>query len=147
MRRYYGYDKYLADIKLLTSKISGDFDAIIAIARGGLTLGHMLGEYYDIREVYAINTIGYDDTQKRSEIELFNIPKIKDAKNVLIVDDIVDSGETLKLVLEHLSRLYPECSFKSVALFYKPTAVIEPDWYAQTTEEWIDFFWSVDLEK
>jgi xanthine phosphoribosyltransferase len=61
MRHYYAYNEYLSDCKKLTELIQDDFDAIIAIARGGMTMAHMLGEHYDIREVYTVNTIGYDD--------------------------------------------------------------------------------------
>ncbi len=63
-KRYYSYEDFLADSKDLTEKIDWKFDSIIAIARGGMSLAHLLGEYYDIREVYCINTIGYEDTTK-----------------------------------------------------------------------------------
>jgi len=146
MRHYYEYSEYLSDSKKLVKLIEDDFDAIIAIARGGMTLAHMLGEYYDIRNVYSINTIGYNDSKKLEKTEVFNIPDIKDAENILIVDDIVDSGETMQLVLELLSRRYPQSTFKTAALFYKPTALIKPDWYVKVADQWIDFFWSVDLK-
>ncbi len=145
MRYYYSYTEYLSDCKQLTVQIDGEFDAIIAIARGGITLAHMLGEHYDIREVYTINTIGYDDTEKLDCVEVFNIPDLKEAKNILVVDDIVDSGDTMRLVLQLLSDHYPKCSFRSAALFYKKTAIIKPDWHVRYAEEWIDFFWSVDM--
>jgi xanthine phosphoribosyltransferase len=142
---YYRYDEYLADAQALAEKIEGKPDAIIAIARGGMTLAHMLGEHYDIREVYTINTIGYDGDKKLDTTIVFNIPDIKGSKRVLIVDDIVDSGETMKLVLETLAARYPECTFHSAALFYKDTAVMKPDWYVHDAKKWIDFFWSEDL--
>ncbi len=146
MRKQYSYNEYYADTEKLIAQIDWEFDTIIAIARGGLTLSHMLGEFYHIRQVYAINTIGYDDTQKLENVEIFNIPDLQYAKNILIVDDIVDSGDTMKIVLNVLEKKYPQCIFRSAVLFYKPTAIIKPDWYAQEAKEWIDFFWSVDLK-
>ncbi len=145
MHYYYGYDEFLKDSKELTERINWKFDTIIGIARGGLTLSHFLGEYYNIREVYAINTIGYENTQKLENTKVFNLPNLENAKNVLIVDDIVDSGDTLNLVLETLLKEYPSATFKSAALFYKPTASIKPNWYVQEAKVWIDFFWTVDL--
>jgi len=145
MRHYYGYQEFLEDCHSLTQQIDWEFDSIIGIARGGLTLSHLLGEYYDLREVYAINTIGYDGTTKLDHTEIFNIPDIKSATSVLIVDDIVDSGDTLSLVLETLSTRYPHVSFKSASLLYKESASIKPDWHAQKADRWIDFFWSDDL--
>ena len=145
-RYYYAYDEFRSDCKKLTEKIDFDFDTIVAIARGGMTLAHLLGEHYDVRDVYTVNTIGYDDNEKLEKTEIFNIPELKNAKNILIVDDIVDSGDTMKLVLETMSQKYPGKSFKTAALFYKPAAVIKPDWYIKEPDEWIDFFWSADLE-
>jgi len=144
MNYYYEYKEFILDSKKLIKNIDYKFDTIIAIARGGLTLSHILGEHYNIRQVYSINTIGYDDTQKLNQIKIFNIPNLKDSKNILIVDDIVDSGDTLKLVLDTLYEKYPNCRFKTASIFYKKTALIQPDWYIKEANQWIDFFWSID---
>jgi len=142
---YYPYEEYKQDLNTLIQKIDQPFDAILGIARGGLNMAQMLGEYYDLREVYAINTIGYEDTQKLQSVEVFNIPDLKSAKQVLIVDDIVDSGDTLIEILKVLNEKYVNITFFTASLFYKKTAKIAPTWYVKEPKEWIDFFWSVDL--
>ena len=142
---YYPYTDFLSDAKQLTQNIDWKFDAIIAIARGGLSLAQLLGEYYDLRAVYSINTIGYEDTKKLKDVKVFNIPHLNHAKAVLIVDDIVDSGDTLIEVLKVLEEAYPDVTFKTASLFYKKSAKIAPNWYVQEAKEWIDFFWSEDL--
>ncbi|MEA3418551.1 MAG: phosphoribosyltransferase family protein [Campylobacterota bacterium] len=147
MHHYYSYAEFLSDCKTLTKHVNWEFDAIVAIARGGMTLAHMLGEFYNIREVYVINTIGYDEMTKLDQIALFNIPDLKQVKKVLVVDDIVDSGDTMKLVLETFAKQYPQCEFRSAALFYKKLAVVKPNWYVKHADVWIDFFWSVDLKR
>jgi xanthine phosphoribosyltransferase len=144
---YYPYEEYKQDLKTLISKIDQPFDAILGIARGGLSMAQMLGEYYDLREVYAMNTIGYEGTEKKESVEVFNIPDLKSAKIVLIVDDIVDSGDTLVKVLKILGEKYPKVTFLTASLFYKKSATITPTWYVKEAKEWIDFFWSVDLKK
>ena len=126
-RIYYPYDEFRVDLKTLVTIIDKPFDAILGIARGGLSIAQMLGEYYDLRAVYAINTIGYDET--------------------VIVDDIVDSGDTLFEVLALLKDRYPHITFYSASLFYKKTAKIAPNWYVKEPAGWIDFFWTVDLRK
>ena len=146
-KRYYSYDDFLEDTKVLTQKIDWKFDAIIPVARGGLSLGHLLGEYYNMRAVYSLNTIGYDDTQKLENVKVFNIPELVEGKNILIVDDIVDSGDTMIEVLRVLGHRYPDITFRVASLFYKKSAKIAPDWYVQEAECWIDFFWSVDLNR
>ena len=142
---YYPYSEFSDDLKCLTQKIDQPFDTILGIARGGLSMAQMLGEYYDLRKVYAINTIGYDDTEKNDFVEVFNIPDLKSAKQVLIVDDIVDSGDTLVEVSKVLNEKYPNVTFLTASLFYKKTAKIVPTWYVKEPKGWIDFFWSVDL--
>jgi len=146
-KHYYPYEDFLADTIYLTEKIDWTFDSIIAIARGGMTLAHLLGEYYDIREVYSINTIGYEDTTKLESVKVFNVPELNEAKSVLIVDDIVDSGDTLIEVLKVLRQMYPAVIFKTASLFYKKSAKIAPDWYVQEADKWIEFFWTEDIKR
>jgi xanthine phosphoribosyltransferase len=143
---YYSYSEFRDDLKTLITKIDKEFNSIITIARGGMCMGLMLGEYYNIREVYSINTIGYNDTQKLDRVEVFNIPNLKNAKKVLIVDDIVDSGDTITEVLRVLKDEYPDVLFYVASLFYKKSAKIAPTWYAKEAKEWIEFFWAIDLK-
>jgi len=142
---YYPYQEYQQDLKTLTKKIDKKFDAILGIARGGLCMAQMLGEFYDLREVYAINTIGYEGTEKLNQVKVFNIPKLSECKTVLIVDDIVDSGDTLIEVLKVLEAKYPKIKFLTASLFYKARAKIKPTWYVKEPKGWIEFFWAVDL--
>lgn len=144
-RIYYAYNEFRDDLKTLIQKIDEPFDSILGIARGGLSMAQLLGEYYDIRKVYAINTVGYEDTIKNDSIKVFNIPDLKPDTTVLIVDDIVDSGDTLVEVLNKLTIIYPNITFYTASLFYKQTAKITPTWYVKEPKGWIDFFWSVDL--
>lgn len=143
---YYPYQEFKEDLKTLTQKIDKPFDTILGVARGGLSMAQMLGEYYNLREVYAINTIGYEDTQKKESVEVFNIPNLKNAKKVLIVDDIVDSGDTLIEVLKELNKKYPQITFYTASIFYKKSAKIRPNWFVKEPKGWIDFFWSEDLK-
>lgn len=146
MKKYYPYQEYKEDLKSLTQKIDKPFDAILGIARGGLSMAQMLGEFYNLREVYAINTIGYEDMQKLEKVKVFNIPQLENIQRVLIVDDIVDSGDTLIEVLKVLEKEYPNTQFITASLFYKKTAMIEPNYWVKEATEWIAFFWSEDLK-
>jgi len=143
---YYAYDEFRDDLKLLTEKIDKAFEVLMPISRGGLSMGQMLGEFYDIREVYAINTMGYDNSKKLDEVKVFNVPLLKEGQKVLIVDDIVDSGDTLVEVLRVLKSQYPQTTFFTASIFYKPTAIIKPNWWVKEPKGWIDFFWSEDLK-
>ena len=141
--KYYGYDEFVRDLKLLITKIDWEFNAIVAISRGGLTIAHFLGEYYNIRNVFTINAIGYDDQKKLDEVRIFNIPDLRGFRNVLVVDEIVDSGETMQKVMQKLGTF--DVDLKSAVIFVKPHAIYQPDFFVQYTTEWIDFFWTRDL--
>jgi len=142
---YYSYDEFLKDVETLSSKVKEfEPDTLLAVARGGLTLGHFMAQSLDTRRLFALNSIHYDKERKLDSLEIFNIPNLSDAKRVVIVDDIVDSGETLKGILTLLKQKYPNCEFKLATIFYKPTAIIEADYRVKKADQWIDFFWEVD---
>ncbi|HHH20985.1 MAG TPA: phosphoribosyltransferase, partial [Nitratifractor sp.] len=119
-------------------------DTLLAVARGGLTLGHFMAQALDTRRLFALNSIHYEKNSKLDTIEIFNIPDLKSAKRVVIIDDIVDSGETLSEIIQVLQKAYPHCEFKLATIFYKPTAIIQADYTLKEAKEWIDFFWEVD---
>ncbi|MCB4747691.1 MAG: phosphoribosyltransferase domain-containing protein [Sulfurovum sp.] len=143
---YYPYKTFIEDVKALV-ELTKDFkpDGLLGIARGGLTLTHAYAQATENRNLFIINSILYDGEVKRSHPKLLNLPELGCCKQVLILDDIVDSGETLKAVLRVLQERYPDIDFKSVVLFSKPNALIEPDYFLHETNEWIDFFWEKDF--
>jgi len=147
-KRYYSYEEFKDDIKAIYEE-SREFnpDTILAIARGGLCIMHFLANFSGIRRVYSWSIISYDDEQKLGFLEIGTIPDLKDSKRVLIVDDIVDSGDTAKSVLEILKTRYPQIDFKLATIFWRPTASISPDFFVKESSEWIDFFWEVDLKR
>jgi xanthine phosphoribosyltransferase len=140
---YYKYEEFTQDIETLY-QLSKSYkpDIILAVARGGVTIGHFLSEKFKIRDLYTLNSIHYDDTKKLDTVEIFNIPKLPDNAKVLVVDDIVDSGESLKEIMNKLQEMYPKTKFKTAAIFYKKTAIFRADFSIKETKEWIEFFWS-----
>lgn len=143
---YYGYDEFVEDVKVLSKEIKEyKPDTILAIARGGVTIGHFLASALDNRRLFTINSIHYDDTKKLDTFDIFNIPDLRGAEKVVVVDDIIDSGETMREILNLLKEKYPACEFKTASIFYKPTAVIEADFKLKEAKMWIEFFWEVDL--
>ncbi|TLS96216.1 phosphoribosyltransferase [Aliarcobacter cibarius] len=144
---YYSYDMFKNDtMKLLQMCNNFDADVILAIARGGLTLSHLMSQALNKRNVFIINTISYDRKVQKDMVEIFNFPNLTGFKRVLVVDDIIDSGKTVKEVLNILKIHYPNIEFKVASLFYKDTAIIKPDYSVNKTDTWIEFFWEVDLD-
>ena len=147
-KRYYSYDECIADCKILLPQIkSYNPDALVSVARGGLVIGHLLCEALNTRNIYTINSIHYEDDKKLNTFDIFNIPDLSNFKKVVLIDDIIDSGETMVEIKKILTQKYPECEFKIATIFYKTTALIKADFTVQEAKNWIEFFWEVDLKK
>ena len=144
---YYSYDLFVKDTQLLVDKCR-DFEPeiLLAVARGGLTLAHLMSQAMDMRNLYTLNSIHYEGDLKLDTFNIFNITDVSHAKKVLIVDDIVDSGETIREILKVLNKKFPNVEFRLATLFYKKTAVLKPDYYIKEANQWIDFFWEVDVK-
>lgn len=67
-----------------------------------------------------------------------SIPPDQKHDNILILDDIVDSGDT---IVKYSN------SFKTASLFYRYNSVYEPDYYVEEiyNDDWIQFPWERDL--
>ena len=61
---------------------------------------------------------------------------------VLVADDVADTGETLKMVLDLLSPNVDEV--RSVVLYEKTRSVVRPDYVWKKTDDWINFPWSTE---
>ncbi|RXJ87303.1 phosphoribosyltransferase [Arcobacter sp. CECT 8985] len=144
---YYSYEEFKNDTqKLVDSCRDYNPDILLAVARGGLTLSHLMAQAMDMRNLYSLNSIHYEGELKLDTFNIFNIPDVSHAKRVLVVDDIVDSGETMREILKVLREKFPEVEFKLATIFYKKSAVLQPDYTVREATEWIDFFWEVDVK-
>ncbi len=145
--RFYSYDEFKVDVNMLAKEIKPyNPDVILAIARGGMTLGHFLAEALEMRDLYAINSIHYEETRKLDTIDIFNVPDLSKAKKVVIVDDIIDSGETMIEIKKVLHKEYPELELKVASIYYKEKALVRPDFVAREATEWIEFFWDFQID-
>jgi len=73
---------------------------------------------------------------KYQQINSIQISKIADLSHILIIDDICDSGETIKKIKED----FPKC--QTATLYYKETAIDKPDIYGEiSTYDWLYFPW------
>jgi xanthine phosphoribosyltransferase len=147
IKKYYSYEEFRDDTKELIKRVeSFKPEAIVGIARGGLTLSHCMAEGLNLREVQTIRTELYDGSCKREDISLFGVCDFKNLKRVIVLDDIADSGETLKAIMSYLELNFKDIEFQSATLFYKQTSIYEPDFWINEAKEWIEFFWEKDYE-
>lgn len=126
--------------KLAATILDNDtpFDEIVAISRGGLTLGHLLSDFLLI-PISIITIQSYTDIQTAGVATL--TAKLQNSikhKRILLVDDVSDSGKTLKRAVKYLHHA-GAAQVTTVTMFYKPKSVYRPDYYAKETTRWILF--------
>ncbi len=118
-------------------------DTILAIARGGLIPAQLLAYDLDIRHLQSVQIQSYDKQTQRDTLTMLDTTDLRHASRVLIIDDIIDSGDTMQYLLLHVKKKYPHIEFKVASLFYKKSALIQPDFTCKEATEWINFFWEV----
>ena len=119
-------------------------DVVVAIARGGLTVGGALAYALDVKNCGAMNVEFYTGIDERLDVPVV-IPPALDLVDVaglrvLVADDVADTGHTLKLVREVLAQHVAEA--RTAVLYRKPHSVVEPTYVWRQTDRWIDFPWS-----
>lgn len=117
-----------------------DPDLLVAVARGGWIPGRVLSDLLENPEVATIKVehyIGIYETRQKPEITQ-PLPIDVRGKRILLVDDIADSGKSLKLVKEYLTE-QGASDVKVCALYFKPWSVVAPDFFARKTDAWICF--------
>lgn len=144
--KYYSYEDFKTDTNMLIEGLKiFNPQAIVAIARGGLSLSHAVAEGLNIRNTQFIRTELYDQTQKRKNIAMYGTCTFTNIQKVVVLDDIADSGETLQTIMDDLQSKHPDVEFQSATLFYKKTSCYEPDLWINEAKEWINFFWEKDF--
>lgn len=115
-------------------------DLLVAVARGGWIPGRVLSDLLENPEVATIKVEHYVGIYKtRSKPEITQpLPIDVTGKKILLVDDIADSGKSLKLVKGYLLN-QGATDVKICALYCKPWSIVVPDFSARMTDAWIWF--------
>lgn len=102
------------------------FDAVIAPSRGGLPIGVKVSHMFDI-PLGIIKFQRLDNNSKKNDIQLALEPVGKDAdgeelpswemKNILLVDDICDTGKSIEYIYKYLKLIYPNAKIEVFTLF------------------------------
>jgi hypoxanthine phosphoribosyltransferase len=118
-------------------------DVIISIGRGGMIPARILSDKLSIKQVYMYNIklyTGVNTRQAKPTLESFtgNVEK----KNILLVDDIMDTGLTIEAVLNDI-RTKRVVTSRVATLLCKKSNIRKPTFYAAESEEneWIIFPW------
>jgi len=129
----------------LAKRIRGDGfkpDVIVGVSRGGWPAARVMSDLLEnprLANVAAEFYVGVAETKGKPVITQPVSVSVK-GKKVLVVDDVADTGESLRLVRSHLGER-GATEIKIATIYYKPWSVLIPDYYEKETSSWIIFPW------
>ena len=132
----------LIDMALQIRKSGFKPDIIVGVSRGGWAPGRILSDLLENTHTVNLKIEFYVGIGKTARRPIVTQPIGDDlsGKRVLVVDDVSDTGESLKVALEHMLEKGAS-GVKTVTIYFKPHSTFKPDFFAESTSEWIIFPW------
>ena len=133
------WDQLHRDARTLATALMprGPFRGIVAVSRGGLIPAAIVARELECRLVETVSVATYDN-EARGEPVLLKPPSAAgDGEGFLVVDDLVDSGMTARVVRALLPRAHFAC------LYAKPAGQSVADtWVVEVPQDtWVLFPW------
>lgn len=136
--------------RILSHKISRSGykpDIIIGIARGGLIPARIICDLLMQNEVLSVRTEHWNTASKLDAARIkFSLPKEADIsdKNVLVVDDVADTGDSICVLMDYLKKMGPR-EIRTAVLQYKISSHHIPDYWGEKIREWnwIIYPWAI----
>jgi len=134
------------DMDVLTRTLVDDiqktdqhFDRIIAVANGGLTMARHFGDIINMRKISLLQTAFYADINKTAKEPRVLQPLAVDVagEDLLVFEDIVDTGTTIEFIRPLLLDQYEAKSVTVASLVSKSWASTQPDYVAAQLDTWI----------
>jgi len=140
------WDQFHRDSRALAWRLhaAGPFEAIVCITRGGLVPAAIVARELNVRLIETVCVASYQNYKNEGELKIIKgvSPEVRTkGKTVLIVDDLVDTGKTARVVRD----LLPEAHFATV--YAKPMGRPRVDTYITEVSQdtWIYFPWDTGL--
>ncbi len=132
----------LVDLALRIRRSGFKPELIVGVSRGGWAPGRILSDLLENTHTANIKIEFYVGIGKTARKPVVTQPISEDIskKQVLVVDDVADTGESLKLALDHVLEKGAG-EVKTATVYYKPHSKFKPDFFAESTGNWIIFPW------
>ena len=128
----------------LAKKLDYKPDLLVGVSRGGLPVVRIFSDLLDIEDVDVLRVRYYSGIGERGKEPLIKIGLSRDVSNkkVLVVDDVADTGESLKEVKRYILEKGAR-EVRILTLMKKPWSAVMPEYYDSETERWIIFPWEI----
>ncbi|MFT8585477.1 xanthine phosphoribosyltransferase [Acetobacter papayae] len=113
------------------------FKGVVAITRGGMIPAAIIARELGCRVMETISVVSYDEEQQGEPVIVKQPDAAGDGEGFLVVDDLVDSGVTARLVRERLPKAVFAC------LYAKPMGRELTDHFVTEVSQdtWVLFPW------
>jgi len=139
--RYVSWPEYGNLAQALAEKVGSGgkrFDLVVGIARGGMPVAMVVADHLNA-SIDFINVKSYFGIGERGTPKILStLTHEIGGKSILIVDDLVDQGDTMKVVEGYLSARGPKL-LEVAVLFKKPWTKFEPNYYLEVVDRWVVF--------
>jgi hypoxanthine phosphoribosyltransferase len=112
-------------------------DLVVAIGRGGYVPARIVCDILLHSLLTSIKIEHWDIAACKRPEALVRFPLAVDAsgQKILIVDDVTDTGDTLRAAIDYVRSL-GACEIKTAVMQHKTTSTIQPDFFADLVAEW-----------
>lgn len=147
---YLSWNEVSRLIDRIVPQVTGHFDAVVAITRGGIVPGGLLSERLRIPQVFIASAYFFQEEDEALDWPIFlQFPddNLLNGKRILVVDDVWGRGTTITNVRERILQAGGEVV--TVVLHYRPTSSTtspeqQPDILGEQTENYIVFPWEAE---
>lgn len=158
--KYYSWGEVESLATSVAKQLSSNqpFDVIVSILRGGGLVSVLLSHHLGCSVLGGLQIRSHIDEKPRSERNKSQVlhgleKQIIQDKNILLVDDVVNSGESMKAAISYLEE-YENKSITACALVWdtyglenKFSPPIDSLVYGEKIDAWVNFPWEYDRIK
>lgn len=137
---FMAFDQYAGMCERLGNAIKAtgrQYDAIVCLARGGMLVGDILSRILKLPLGVLVASSYEENGIKTGKVLISDVAIVDRSKmsgNILLVDDLVDSGVTIQKVKDELTSKYG-CSVNVGVLWWKSTSECDPDFWVKYLPE------------
>jgi len=117
-------------------------DIIVGVMRGGWIPARVLSDLLEISELATVGVefyLGVAETRNEPVLTQ-SVSAGVSGKKALLVDDVADSGKSLRLAREHVLQQGAR-EVRIATVYCKPFSVTKSDYYEKETRRWVVFPW------
>ena len=120
-------------------------DFMVGLARGGWVLSRVLCDYLGVKDLVSLKVEHWGVTATPDGTAKIKFPFDIDlsGRDVVVVDDITDTGESMKVAVDYIKTMNPR-NIRTATLRHISGGKFTPDYYGdEITWRWVVFPWNI----